>query len=501
MPKKSARNKTKTAKPARSSSSSKKKARDSGLWGFEHRSLLEVCLKHSAGKKKKAIIHVSAEKTSESVQRVYESEESVTIYLHPLNATEHEKDPALQLAPTCRVRDCVGAVLSSLEKLDVGEAEFLLELNQEHLAAAILGLELALYKFKRVFKGEESSLRISLKNHGEALSAKEIAPMTMPAQAVNMARHLTNLPPNLLNPVSYAQAMQKWFARSPGLSVEVWDERRLERERMNLHLSVGRGSKYQPRLLKFKYRPRGASKQAPIALVGKGITFDTGGLDIKPAAAMRLMKKDMGGSAAVLGILDWAVRSKFDQPLDVYAALAENAIGQDAFRPSDVIEARNGLTVEIHNTDAEGRLVLADSLTLATESKQKPKCVIDVATLTGAIKVALGSGIAGLFSNDGELSQSLAQSGQTSGDFVWVMPLYQKYRSQMHSTFADMINSPDGFGGAITAALFLQKFVGDVPWAHLDVYAWKDSSDGAWTESGGSGQGVLCLVQWLQSLS
>src|SRR5262249_15114921 len=148
------------------------------------------------------------------------------------------------------------------------------------------------------------------------------------------------------------------------------------------------------------YRPPGTSRLQPVAFVGKGITFDTGGLDLKPAAGMRLMKKDMGGSAAVVGLALWAAHSDLKQPADFYLALAENAVGGESFRPSDVITARNGLSVEIHNTDAEGRLVLADSLSLAVTAKEKPRAVINVATLTGAIKVALGAGLAGLFSND-----------------------------------------------------------------------------------------------------
>jgi leucyl aminopeptidase len=156
--------------------------------------------------------------------------------------------------------------------------------------------------------------------------------------------------------------------------------------------------------------------------------------------------------------------------------------------------------VEIHNTDAEGRLVLADALDVAVTAREKPRLVIDVATLTGAIKVALGSQLAGLFSNQPKLSSDLHRAGQAAGDPNWPMPLVQKYRGAMNSNFADMVNAVDGFGGAITAALFLEKFVRDVPWAHLDVYAWKDSSEGAWLESGGSGQPVQALAEFLTHL-
>ena len=253
-----------------------------------------------------------------------------------------------------------------------------------------------------------------------------------------------------------------------------------------------------PRLVKISYRPTKAAKGTqPIALVGKGITFDSGGLDIKPAAGMRLMKKDMGGSAAVVGAVYWAALTGAAHPIDAYVALAENSIGSRAFRPGDVLTARNGTTVEIHNTDAEGRLVLADALDVAVTASEKPRAVIDLATLTGAIKVALGANLAGLFTTDETLGAALAEAGTRAGDLTWAMPLVQRYRAQSNSNFADGVNAVDGFGGAITAALFLEKFARDVPWAHLDIYAWKDAADGAFAEGGGSGQGVLLLAEWL----
>jgi leucyl aminopeptidase len=314
-----------------------------------------------------------------------------------------------------------------------------------------------------------------------------------------VARHLTNLPPNILNPVTYADFAKGFLGSVKGLKVDVWDEKKLAAENMNLHLCVGVGSNRPPRLARIRYSGRG-SKGKPVALVGKGITFDSGGLDIKPASGMRLMKKDMGGSAAVLAVAYWAAVTRQACALDCYLALAENSISSSAFRPSDVLTARSGLDVEIHNTDAEGRLVLADALDVAVKQKIKPRALVDVATLTGAIKVGLGAGIAGLFANDRKVEAGLQKAGQLSGDLNWPMPLYQKYRSMFSSNFADLTNSPDGFGGAITAALFLEKFVADVPWAHLDIYAWKDSADGAWIESGGSGQSVLSLCRWLSSV-
>ena len=267
---------------------------------------------------------------------------------------------------------------------------------------------------------------------------------------------------------------------------------------MNLLLATGGGAAHSPCLVHIRYRP--SKKSKPVALVGKGITFDSGGLDIKPASGMRLMKKDMGGAAAVFGATLWAARARAPQAIDTYLSLAENAVGSHSFRPGDVYTSRSGQSVEISNTDAEGRLVLADAIDVAVTAKDKPAAVVNVATLTGAIKVGLGAGLAGLFSNHSPLADRLRSRFWRAGDPVWIMPLYQKYRPSMASTFADMVNSVEvPFGGAITAALFLESFVKGVPWAHLDIYAWKDSSEGAWSESGGSGQAVMGLIDWLGS--
>lgn len=430
--------------------------------------------------------------------RVADTPESVKILVAPKAPLEIENDPRLKTSTASRVRDYVGASVAHLERLEVRQAHFGFDLPAEELAAAILGLEMALYRFKRVLKGEGPKFKISLSNKGKPLNAKALSAALAAGQAVNLARHMVNLPPNFLNPVSYADFVQDLFAGMKNVKVEVWDEERLKKENCGLHYGVGQGSATPPRLVHIRYR-NGGTKKGPVALVGKGITFDTGGLDIKPSSGMRLMKKDMGGSAAVLGVAYWAARTGYKGSADFYLALAENAIGGSSFRPSDVITARNGTTVEIHNTDAEGRLVLADALDVAVTSKEKPSVVIDVATLTGAIKVALGSGLTGLFANDPKLAARLAASAQASGDPAWVMPLLQKYRSTFNSPFADIVNAVDGFGGAITAALFLEKFAKDVPWAHLDIYAWKDSAEGAWLESGGSGQAVFTLTDWFKN--
>jgi leucyl aminopeptidase len=356
----------------------------------------------------------------------------------------------------------------------------------------VIGFDLAAYSFKNEKEPVGPSLHLS--KNGKALEAELLKDAKSLAFGVNLARHLVNLPPSELNPDSYAKFISQLFSQLPATKVEVWDPKRLEKEKMGLHLAVGRGSEHGSRMVHIKYRPVGAKRKAPIAFVGKGLTFDSGGLDIKPSSGMRLMKKDMGGSAAIVGLAHWALTRGLKVNCDFYLALAENAVDARSFRPGDVYIARNGLSVEIHNTDAEGRLVLADVLDVAITAHDKPEVVVDVATLTGAIKVALGADLPGMFCNHDRLADIFLHTAQASGDPCWRMPLYAKYNSQLNSGFADLVNATDGFGGAITAALFLGKFVGDTPWIHLDIYAWNDRP------AGGSGQGVLSLAAFLKQL-
>jgi len=252
-------------------------------------------------------------------------------------------------------------------------------------------------------------------------------------------------------------------------------------------------------MVHISYRPKGKSK--PLAFVGKGVTFDSGGLDLKPTSGMRWMKKDMGGSAAIVGLAYWAVESKSNQAMDFYIPMAESVLDRDSFRPSDVYVTRNGMTVEIDNTDAEGRLLLCEAIDVAVnqKAKDKPAAVIDVATLTGAIKAGLGTEVCGFFSNDLRLSHQLEESSISKSDKIWRMPLFQAYRSALNSSIADITNSASGFGGAVRAALFLKEFVGDTPWAHLDIYAWSDSAKGPLLEKGGSGQAVQCLIGFVEN--
>lgn len=402
------------------------------------------------------------------------------------------------------MRDQIGAWVSSFKAYQVEVVHLELHGTDEQQELGLFtALEMAAYNYRQMIEGQalKDFPRLLVKKFTDAFSKQTLRQARALGGAVNLARHLVNTPPNFVNPSTLAQFAQKKFKGEKNVSVEIWDAKRLSQEGMNLHLGVGQGALHPPCLIHLKYRPRG-SKRKPIAFVGKGITFDTGGLDIKPSSGMRLMKKDMGGAAAVLALAHWAVETQHPRSLDFYLAMAENSVDAKSFRPSDVLQARNGMKIEIHNTDAEGRLVLADALDVAVTQKgaDEPEMVIDVATLTGAIKVALGSEIAGLFSNEDGLAESLNKAGQEAGDLNWRMPLLGRYMSGMATPFADLVNAQDGFGGAITAALFLEKFVRQKPWAHLDIYAWNDKAQGPLNFSGGSGQAVQCLARFLSSV-
>ena len=366
----------------------------------------------------------------------------------------------------------------------------------------LVGLELAAYTFKGTSEGNalDTLPKILIKKGKGRLEQTLLDQATAEGAAVNRARHLVNAPPNFLNPETMARFAVDYFRSSKTMTVEVWDENRLKKEGMGLHLGVGQGALHGPCLIHLRYRPKNKSSKRPLAFVGKGVTFDSGGLDIKPSSGMRLMKKDMGGSAAVMGLAQWAEEVSYPRALDFYLAMAENSVDAKSMRPSDVLTARNGMKVEIHNTDAEGRLVLADAIDVAVTQKgaHEPEMVINLATLTGAIKVALGADLAGLFSNHDALAEKLNICGQRTGDLNWRMPLFGKMNSQMSTPFADIVNAVDGFGGAISAALFLEKFVRQKPWAHLDIYAWNDKATGGLSFSGGNGQPVQAIIEFLK---
>lgn len=405
------------------------------------------------------------------------------------------------------MRDQAGSLFSFFKAygLENVQIEFH-SLDEKQERGFLVGLELAAYSYKGMLDGIalKDAPQIFINNDSKTLTSSLVKEALDLGVSVNLARHFVNTPPNFLNPRTLSEFVERHFAKAKGMQVEIWDQSRLKKEGMGLLLGVGQGAEHPPVLAHLRYRPKngkttGTAKK-PLALVGKGITFDSGGLDIKPSSGMRLMKKDMGGAAAVLALAHWVVESEYPRAVDFYLALAENGVDAKSMRPSDVLTARNGMKVEVHNTDAEGRLVLADAIDVAVTQTgvNEPELVINLATLTGAIKVALGADLAGLFSNHDPLAEELNQCGQRTGDLNWRMPLLGRMSSGMSTPFADIVNAVDGFGGAITAALFLEKFVRQKPWAHLDIYAWNDKANGALSFSGGNGQPVQALVEFLK---
>ena len=312
------------------------------------------------------------------------------------------------------------------------------------------------------------------------------------------SRALATVPSNLKNPAWLAEQARE-VAVDAGLEITVWDERELAKRGMGGLLGVGRASVTPPRLIRLDYTPAKANRRTPrVVLVGKGITFDSGGLSIKPAEGMTTMKRDMTGGGVVIAVLGALAAVGCPVRVTGLIAAAENAISGDALRPGDVITHYGGRTSEVNNTDAEGRLVLADALAYAVD-ELKPDVIVDVATLTGAIKVALGTSLGGLFANNEALAAALSDAARRSGEPVWRFPLPPDYEEKLASKVADADNAPDG-PGAITAALFLQHFVGDVPWAHLDLASVGDSlaERFEWT-AGPTGFGARALLTWLGS--
>ncbi len=310
------------------------------------------------------------------------------------------------------------------------------------------------------------------------------------------ARMLATVPSNLKSPQWLAEQAEA-LADEHGLRCEVWDEHKLAREGFGGVLGVGQASATPPRLIRLDYSPaRGARKAPRVVLVGKGITFDSGGLSIKPGEAMSTMKRDMTGGAVVLAVMAGLARMGCPFRVTGLVPAAENAVGGNALRPGDVLTQYGGRTTEVLNTDAEGRLVLADAMAYAVD-KLDPTVLVDVATLTGAIKVALGQRVGSFFANHEMLAARLYDAGQASGEPLWRMPLESDYEDTLSSTIADSKNNPGG-PGAITAALFLQHFAGDVPWAHLDVASVGDSPSESfeWT-TGPTGFGARALLTWL----
>ncbi|HEV7881753.1 leucyl aminopeptidase [Bradyrhizobium sp.] len=369
-------------------------------------------------------------------------------------------------------------------------------MKPDQAAAVASGVRLRAYKFDRYKTkkkdGEDAALNaaVSIAVSDAAAAKKAFASDDHIVDGVIIARELVNEPPNVLYPVEFARRASQ--LRKLGVDVDVLDVKAMKKLGMGALLGVAQGSARPGRTVIMRWNG-GKKGEQPVAFIGKGVCFDTGGISIKPAGSMEDMKGDMGGAACVVGLMHALAARKAGVNVVGAIGLVENMPDGNAQRPGDIVTSMSGQTIEIINTDAEGRLVLADVLWYVAR-KFKPKFMIDLATLTGAIMVALGTEYAGLFSNNDELAERLMAVGQATGERVWRMPLGPEYDKQIDSQFADMKNTGTRNGGSITAAQFLQRFVDDTPWAHLDIAgmamgAPKNETNQSW----GSGYGVRLL--------
>lgn len=391
-------------------------------------------------------------------------------------------------------------------RLWADEAVFMLPPDRETepvVGAVAEGALLNAYRFTRYRSNDVHSGRLRRLVLGRTSSgrngalARALRRAGTTASAVCLARDLVNEPPSTAT-ASYLSEQAAAHCRGEGLKVDVWGRRRIEQLKMAGLLAVNQGSREEPRFIRMRYRPKGTPRKK-VVLIGKGITFDSGGLSLKSARSMETMKLDMAGAAAVIGVMSVLPELAPNAEVVGMVPATDNLPDGGAQKPGDVIRYPNGKTVEVVNTDAEGRLILADALVLA--AREKPDCMIDLATLTGACIVALGNELAGLFSNDEELADRLAACGRDAGESLWRLPLAAEYREDIKSHVADIKNVGGGSAGAVTAALFLREFVGEVPWAHLDIagpaFAAKERPT---CPKGGTGFGVRTLLNLLRGM-
>ena len=395
-----------------------------------------------------------------------------------------------------------GSLAAKLMGLKVESAAVLLDeaaATPAGIAELAAGFRLRHYRFDRYKRprddnGEPAEFRLTLHVADEVATDRAIADRMAVAEGTLLARDLVHEPPNLLGTLEVASRAEA--LRELGVEVEILDAAAMQALGMNALLAVAQGSERPARLAIMQWRGGGGA--APVAIVGKGVVFDSGGISIKPGAGMEDMKGDMAGAATVIGLMHALASRKAKVNVVGVIGLVENMPSGTAMRPGDILTAMSGTTIEVVNTDAEGRLVLADALWY-TEGRFKPKAIVDLATLTGAIVVALGHEHAGLFSNNDALAADLLAAGPATGEKLWRMPLGAAYDKLIDSRFADIKNSGGRPAGSITAAQFLKRFIKDTPWAHLDIASTALGSpttetNAAWS----SGYGVALLDRWLR---
>src|SRR3989338_112597 len=366
-------------------------------------------------------------------------------------------------------------------------------------AAALSVYQFTQYKTIDLEKIKELKEVTLLTPHADAAAKKAVEEASIVCDSVCLVRDLVNTPAAGKRPEDLARRIAA-EAKKVGVKATVFDKKKITKMGMNALLRVNKGSAHEPRFVVLEYKGKGARKK--VALVGKGITFDSGGINLKPWPAMRYMKEDMSGAATAAGAI--LAAAKLGLPLHLLAVMAftENMPAADASKPGDVVKALNGKTIEIIHTDAEGRVILADALSYA--EKQKPDVIVDLATLTGAVVVALGSYYTGVMGNDQKLAEQLIQAGKATGEWVWQLPLPDEYKEWTKSEVADVgnISKVEGQAGAIIGAAFLSYFVEKTPWAHLDIAgtAFLEAPDQfrPYLQKGGTGCGVRLLIDWLK---
>ena len=397
------------------------------------------------------------------------------------------------------IEDLGGSIFNKTKSIGCSEVR-IFENNLDINKQIALGILLGSYKFANYKKNKSKNI-IDLKNvtfvcNETKNHSQNIQEVQNIANGVFTARDLVWQPPNILYPLTFANECKK--LKKIGVKVTVYNEKQLEKLGMEALLAVGRGSRKDSRVVIMEWLG-GKKASSPLAFVGKGVCFDSGGLSLKPSKSMEDMKWDMGGAATVTGLIESAALSKVKQNVIGIIGLVENMPDGDAQRPGDVVKSVSGQTIEVLNTDAEGRLVLADILSW-TEKKYKPKFMIDLATLTGAMIVALGNTRAGLFSNNKDVSKAIFDAGEITGERVWEMPMDDDYDQLIKTEIADMKNIGGAGAGSITAACFLKRHVKKTPWAHLDIagVTWKNKSSPS-VPSGGVGWGVKMLYHLVKT--
>jgi leucyl aminopeptidase len=463
---------------------------ESGAVTVNEKALLEILKNLGATGKSNEIIKVPYSKPQ-------------TIYFTGLGETSKSYDPEnLRRAAGSAARELAGQ----------SAATFALPVSTlAQISAVAEGAALGAYAFnefrsstKSDFKEPLEQIVIATKSTSDAAAKRALVRAEIIARNTAMVRDLINTPPSHLTPDSFCTRMKK-LATPLGLKVEILNEATLKNQGYGGIIGVGQGSANPPRLLHISYTPSKA--RARYAFVGKGITFDTGGLALKPANGMEAMKSDMSGAAAVIGAIFAIAELKLPVAIDAWAPLAENMVSENATRPSDIISIYGGKTVEVLNPDAEGRLVLADAIVRAQEVAKKAgglDGIIDVATLTGAQVVALGTRTSAVMTNDVEFSQQFLEASEKAGEAFWPMPLPEELRASLDSPVADLANIGDRMGGMLVAGLFLKEFIEpDISWLHLDIAgpAYNESTPHGYTPVGGTGIALRSLVTLVESAS